>query len=295
MRTAVPIVALACLAGALPALAQTTVLPVGYENTPGGSSFLSPLASTPRTYQLIIHENQLTSLVGMNLTGLTFRNTPTITTAWPAVETTFAEYDIHIAPSVDPSQRNILFAFNATGPVMQVRSGPLVIQPDAFPIGGSPTQPFGPVIEFTTPYPYTGGNILIEIRHTGQVGTTSSRSTEALGTGVASGYGTNFIAHWASGYEATTGTTGGSNFTVMQISFEPGGAVCYANCDGSTVEPVLNVDDFTCFINEFASAQTLPHEQQVTAYATCDGSTIAPALNVDDFTCFINRFAQGCP
>jgi hypothetical protein len=73
------------------------------------------------------------------------------------------------------------------------------------------------------------------------------------------------------------------------------GSVCYANCDGSTAAPVLNVDDFTCFINEYASAQTLPHEQQVTAYANCDGSTIAPALNVDDFTCFINEFAQGCP
>jgi hypothetical protein len=74
-----------------------------------------------------------------------------------------------------------------------------------------------------------------------------------------------------------------------------GGGACYANCDGSTIEPVLNVDDFTCFINEYASAQTLPHQQQVTAYANCDGSTTAPALNVDDFTCFINRYALGCP
>jgi hypothetical protein len=72
-------------------------------------------------------------------------------------------------------------------------------------------------------------------------------------------------------------------------------ANCYANCDGSTVEPVLNVDDFTCFINEYAQAQTLPHEQQVAAYANCDGSTVSPALNVDDFTCFINQYAQGCP
>jgi hypothetical protein len=69
---------------------------------------------------------------------------------------------------------------------------------------------------------------------------------------------------------------------------------CYANCDQSTVAPVLNVDDFTCFINEFASAQGLPHQQQVSHYANCDGSTVAPALNVDDFTCFINAFAEGC-
>jgi serralysin len=70
---------------------------------------------------------------------------------------------------------------------------------------------------------------------------------------------------------------------------------CYANCDNSTQAPILNVDDFTCFINQFAAAQALPHGQQVTSYANCDGSTTAPVLNVDDFTCFINQFATGCP
>jgi hypothetical protein len=69
---------------------------------------------------------------------------------------------------------------------------------------------------------------------------------------------------------------------------------CYANCDGSTVAPVLNVDDFTCFINQFARARVLPHEEQVGHYANCDGSTVAPVMNVDDFLCFINRFAAGC-
>jgi hypothetical protein len=69
---------------------------------------------------------------------------------------------------------------------------------------------------------------------------------------------------------------------------------CYANCDGSTVPPILNVEDFTCFINEFAQAQLLPHEQQLMHYANCDQSTTPPVLNVEDFSCFINRFAQGC-
>jgi hypothetical protein len=69
---------------------------------------------------------------------------------------------------------------------------------------------------------------------------------------------------------------------------------CYPNCDGSTSEPILNIDDITCFINEFAAAQTLPHSQQVIHYANCDGSTTEPALNVDDFTCFINAYATGC-
>ncbi len=61
---------------------------------------------------------------------------------------------------------------------------------------------------------------------------------------------------------------------------------CYANCDGSTATPVLNVLDFGCFLNRFAAADP---------YANCDGSTTAPVLNVLDFGCFMNHFAAGCP
>jgi hypothetical protein len=28
--------------------------------------------------------------------------------------------------------------------------------------------------------------------------------------------------------------------------------------------------------------------------ANCDASTAAPVLNVNDFTCFLNKFAAGC-
>jgi hypothetical protein len=72
-------------------------------------------------------------------------------------------------------------------------------------------------------------------------------------------------------------------------------SACYPNCDGSTTPPILNVEDFTCFINQFAGASLLPHEEQVIHYANCDGSTTAPVLNVEDFICFINAFAAGCP
>jgi hypothetical protein len=62
-------------------------------------------------------------------------------------------------------------------------------------------------------------------------------------------------------------------------------AACYANCDGSTTAPVLNVGDFSCFLNAFASGDS---------YANCDGSTTPPVLNVADFSCFLNAFAAGC-
>jgi hypothetical protein len=60
---------------------------------------------------------------------------------------------------------------------------------------------------------------------------------------------------------------------------------CYANCDASTAAPVLNVADFTCFLQKFAAGD---------AYANCDSSTAAPVLNVADFTCFLQKFAAGC-
>jgi hypothetical protein len=61
---------------------------------------------------------------------------------------------------------------------------------------------------------------------------------------------------------------------------------CYPNCDQSTTPPVLNVGDFTCFLQRFAAGD---------AYANCDNSTTPPVLNVGDFTCFLQRFAAGCP
>ncbi len=65
-----------------------------------------------------------------------------------------------------------------------------------------------------------------------------------------------------------------------------GGGGCYANCDASTTAPVLNVADFSCFLQKFAAADS---------YANCDGSTQAPVLNVADFSCFLQKFAAGCP
>jgi len=67
-----------------------------------------------------------------------------------------------------------------------------------------------------------------------------------------------------------------------QLILIPG---CYANCDRSTVPPVLNVNDFICFQTKFASGDT---------YANCDSSTQPPVLNVNDFICFQTRFAAGC-
>jgi murein tripeptide amidase MpaA len=70
------------------------------------------------------------------------------------------------------------------------------------------------------------------------------------------------------------------------LALSPLPPACYANCDASTAPPVLNVGDFTCFLQRFAAGES---------YANCDNSTAPPMLNVGDFTCFLQRFAAGCP
>jgi hypothetical protein len=57
---------------------------------------------------------------------------------------------------------------------------------------------------------------------------------------------------------------------------------CYANCDGSSQPPVLNVNDFVCFQSRFAANDP---------YADCDRNQ---SLNVNDFVCFQGAFAAGC-
>jgi hypothetical protein len=63
------------------------------------------------------------------------------------------------------------------------------------------------------------------------------------------------------------------------------GTSCYANCDHSSAQPILNANDFQCFLNSFAAGES---------YANCDGSTAQPVLNANDFQCFLNQFATGC-
>ncbi len=196
----------------LPAL---NVVPPAYSNAPGTATFTGPLASTPRTYQLLIHANQLTALVGMSLNAITFRLPVSSTTGWPASDASCTNYDIYLSGSVDPANRSPVFAANVVAPQKLVRSGPLTIPANSYTTGNSPNE-FGPDIQFDSSYIYSGGNLLIEIRHTDIVST--SRSVDAIGTSI-SGYGTDFSGLWASGYTATENGLQG-NFSVTRINSE---------------------------------------------------------------------------
>jgi hypothetical protein len=71
----------------------------------------------------------------------------------------------------------------------------------------------------------------------------------------------------------------------LSLAQVAGPATCYSNCDSSTNPPCLNVNDFICFNNLFATGDSA---------ANCDGSTNPPLLNVNDFICFNNGYAAGC-
>ncbi len=89
----------------------------------------------------------------------------------------------------------------------------------------------------------------------------------------------------ATDYALTSGAAVFTSNLHVAYTVNAGAAPCYPNCDSSTSPPVLNILDFSCFLNRFAAGDT---------YANCDQSTSPPTLNVLDFACFLNLFAGGC-
>jgi subtilisin family serine protease len=62
---------------------------------------------------------------------------------------------------------------------------------------------------------------------------------------------------------------------------------CYADCDSSTGLGTLDIFDFLCFQNRFATGNSYACE--------CDVSTGVGVCDIFDFLCFQNAFAAGCP
>ncbi len=193
------------------------VVPPAYAGTAGPATFNGPLATAERTYQLLIHDSLLTNLIGQRLTALSWRLPSSATANWPTAEVVYNNYDVFLSGSVAPANRSLTFADNVVGTRTQVRSGSLTIPTDAYPSGGSPNG-WGPEITFTTPWVYSGGHLLVEIRQSGFTGT--SRSTDAIGTTTV-GYGTAFSACWTGSYAGTSGAQG--NFTILRLTGAPAG------------------------------------------------------------------------
>jgi hypothetical protein len=210
------------LATVSPVLADV-VVPNSAQGAPGGGTFLGPLSTAQRTYQLLIDDVELTGLLGQQISGVTWRLLPSAVNNYPAADATFTSFDIRLSGSVDPSARSLTFADNVVGPQTLVRSGPLNIPAGSFPAGGSPTT-FGHVVTFDTPYTYTGGNLLMELRHTGISSASASVDSVLASGGPSNGYGVRFSAAWQSSYTATSGLQGNAVVTNFLVVPEPAAA-----------------------------------------------------------------------
>ncbi len=197
---------------------QSTTVPNAFADVPGTGTFLGPLANSARTYQLLINESQLSEHLGNTLTGISFRLPGAAGNDWPGTTITFSDYDIRLSGSVAPADRSLTFADNIVGSQTLVRSGSLTVTPGSFESGSAP-NPFGMGIGFDTGYLYSGGHLLIEIRHTGFSGTSQGVDAMIATGGAANGYGTLFSAAWGSSYTALNGPQG--NFAVLQVTSVP--------------------------------------------------------------------------
>jgi hypothetical protein len=95
----------------------------------------------------------------------------------------------------------------------------------------------------------------------------------------------NFFAHCPLPEEGSSPDQWQTWFAKYHIDCgESAGGVCYADCDASLA---LDVFDFLCFQNEFASLSAQACD--------CDTGTGAGMCGVFDFVCFQSAFAAGCP
>jgi hypothetical protein len=182
-----------------------------------------------------------------------------------------------------PDQLSTTFAQNIGPDETIVYSGQVMYgtnQTSSGPVPG-PWE-FDISIPFQTPFIYdrSRGHLLMDVRRDGNP---LSQARPLDSTSVTPGDG---VSRAFSDSSAATIGFVDSLGLIVQFVFSPVGGGCYPNCDGSTTAPVLNVGDFTCFLQRFAAGES---------YANCDNSTVPPVLNVGDFTCFLQRFAAGCP
>jgi hypothetical protein len=163
---------IAGLAAALETRGQDVfhVAPVIYTNAEGPGSTPTPIhiQGAPRTFQFIINESQLTGLVNTQITGISYRHSAVSGGGYPLQTTTWAEYSISLGASVAPSSATGTFANNFTAGSTLVRTGSFTAAPFSWPNPGPPgPAPWGPIIDFDTPYFYTGGHLAMLITHPG--------------------------------------------------------------------------------------------------------------------------------
>ncbi|MGD9693549.1 MAG: hypothetical protein AB7G17_06985 [Phycisphaerales bacterium] len=234
MRHAVLIGGLAVASGV--AMAAQTTVPNAFASTGGETGLNTFIRDTgaPRAGQLLIGASQLGAISpGMQITGMYFRlysNTafnPAGT--WPTTPISWNNYEVRVGTAaLGVAGSSTVFANNLGGDTVLARSGALTLGANSFSGGAnSPTaNSWGPLISFTTPFTYSGGDLVIEIRHDGGTFTPTRFLDAVLATNP--GYGTDFRSITTTTFAGTTGVD--ASFTITQLEYVipgPGGAALF--------------------------------------------------------------------
>lgn len=209
------VMSLLCAAGAQAAL---VVAPNNFTSTDGNTN--GPIAwhstGQARTYQIQYSPTALGGItVGTTIKGMAFRLNGG-TGASPASAGSFNDYNITLAEATNSmAGRSATFAANMTDPVL-VRSGPLAVAANSFP-GGTFINPFGMMINFTTPYVYQGGDLVVHITHNG---TSSGALQLDMDLNPGAGYGTHYRASSFSSFNAVAADNTNFSATIIQLNTE---------------------------------------------------------------------------
>jgi len=153
-----------CLLATTALADHIVVVPGGFSGTEANSSDNAPLGAAEQHFQQVFSAALLTNLTaGDIINGIAFRVEGN-ESALPAQ--TVTTYDISMSASLNaPGSLSPVFADNRGADFLNVRSGPLTLNAGDFSGGTSPNT-LG-WISFSSPYLYTGGDLLVEIAYQG--------------------------------------------------------------------------------------------------------------------------------
>ena len=219
MRGWMTAAALSMAAVAVPAMAQTVVVPGANATVDGPVAqfavFGNP-SNSPFTFQYVIAASELAGIpVGGTINSIGFRiaGTPFLT---PDAAINLSQFNLQIGQSANPlTALSTNFAANQGADTVTALSGPLSIAAGAFvDLPGEGPNPFYD-LSFSTPYLYAGGDLAVTIRAIPTAGSPAvAVDAVAPNTSSINTVGLAFTA------DATTGTVGVLNAPVTRFGYE---------------------------------------------------------------------------
>jgi hypothetical protein len=194
------------------ASASTIVAPNANTAAEGDAFTIALFGHDTAAFQWVMAASQFSAITsGSMLTAIGFRLDGGQSTG-PSSPTAFSSWDLELSSSLHPAgSLDATFANNIAANAVTVRSGALTL-PANFFTGGAGPNPFS-FIAFTTPFVYTGGDLLVTLRYLG--GPSNGLDNDARSLGQIPGIG-DTVGNFAS--NAYTSTSGLGQFYNMPVT-----------------------------------------------------------------------------